>query len=399
MRLRSLTVSLGMLLLLSACGGESSEEQATSSPSPTDTPAAAPAPGSPTPTPTPNGAGAKPPAAAPFTTKAPAKDPTAVSNLLEPSNEDDVLAQIKPGTSNPFGILPLPPQQKPGEVKTSQLPEVTVATVPALPPLPDGIGPVGSAQPGQKGSKLPAVTARPVPALPKLPATIGPDLAKIESNVQLAAPPIPKLENRQISPFSGLPNITPYVDRRNNPLAIPARATRPQTIPPPPPQEPQKVAQVPQLPPDFGPPIGGGSIPTAAIPKQDSRQVPSLPELPTPIGPKVPERQQPGSPPRGTTPPGTTPPKPTPPPPPPPPSTDIAKAVEVTGVVQVNGEILIIVKAPNEPTTRYVKVGQRIGNGKVLVKRVEQLKGSEPIVVLEENGVEVNKEVGEMSGL
>uniref|UniRef100_A0A7C3ZX82 Uncharacterized protein n=1 Tax=Planktothricoides sp. SpSt-374 TaxID=2282167 RepID=A0A7C3ZX82_9CYAN len=73
--------------------------------------------------------------------------------------------------------------------------------------------------------------------------------------------------------------------------------------------------------------------------------------------------------------------------------------MEVTGVVQVNGEILIIVKAPNEPTTRYVKVGQRIGNGKVLVKRVEQLKGSEPIVVLEENGVEVNKEVGEMSGL
>ncbi|WP_199246948.1 hypothetical protein [[Phormidium] sp. ETS-05] len=209
-------------------------------------------------TPTPNATGAAPPAAAPFTTTAPAKDPTSVSNLLEPSSEDDVLAQVKPGTNNPFLMPPLAPQPKPGPAPNpSQLPEVTVATVPALPPLPDGIGPVGSTPPGQK-SKLPTVTARPVPALPKLPATIGPDIAKIESNVQLAAPPIPKLENRQISPFSGLPNISPYYDDERNPLPIPARAARPQTIPPPPPQEPQKVAQVPQLPPNFGPPIGGG---------------------------------------------------------------------------------------------------------------------------------------------
>ncbi len=80
---------------------------------------------------------------------------------------------------------------------------------------------------------------------------------------------------------------------------------------------------------------------------------------------------------------------------PPPPSSDTAKAVEVTGVVVVGGEPRAIVVAPGDATSRYVSVGQRLSGGKVLVKRIELGDGSEPIVILEENGVEVAKAVGE----
>lgn len=79
---------------------------------------------------------------------------------------------------------------------------------------------------------------------------------------------------------------------------------------------------------------------------------------------------------------------------PPKPSTDLANAVEVSGVITVGGVAQAIVKAPNEASSRYVSVGQRLANGKVLVKRIETL-GSEPIVVLEENGVEVARAVGD----
>jgi hypothetical protein len=81
--------------------------------------------------------------------------------------------------------------------------------------------------------------------------------------------------------------------------------------------------------------------------------------------------------------------------PPPPPSTDLATGTEVSGVVKVGSETQVIVRVPNEPTSRYVKVGQRLSNGRVLVKRVDVKSGADPIVILEENGVEVAKAVGE----
>jgi hypothetical protein len=64
-------------------------------------------------------------------------------------------------------------------------------------------------------------------------------------------------------------------------------------------------------------------------------------------------------------------------------------------VVKVGNETQVIVKVPNEPTSRYVKIGQRLSNGQVLVKRVDLKEGADPIVILEENGVEVAKAVGE----
>jgi hypothetical protein len=75
------------------------------------------------------------------------------------------------------------------------------------------------------------------------------------------------------------------------------------------------------------------------------------------------------------------------------PNPSLAKAVVVTGVVQVGSSPQAIVKAPLEPASRYVSPGQRIANGQVLVKRIE-VRGSEPVVILEELGIEVVKFIG-----
>lgn len=81
--------------------------------------------------------------------------------------------------------------------------------------------------------------------------------------------------------------------------------------------------------------------------------------------------------------------------PPPPPPTDLARAVVVTGVVQIGTTVHAIVAAPNEPHSRYVREGQLLSNGQVLVKRIEFVPGGEPLVILEQNGVEITRAVGE----
>lgn len=78
---------------------------------------------------------------------------------------------------------------------------------------------------------------------------------------------------------------------------------------------------------------------------------------------------------------------------PPIPDPALARAVEVSGVVLVGSKYQAIVKAPDEPTSRYVTAGQRLSGGRVLVKRIEN-QGSEPVVILEEDGVEVVRSVG-----
>ncbi|KYC40296.1 hypothetical protein WA1_27590 [Scytonema hofmannii PCC 7110] len=79
---------------------------------------------------------------------------------------------------------------------------------------------------------------------------------------------------------------------------------------------------------------------------------------------------------------------------PPPPQPELARAVVVTGVVLIGREPQAIIKVPNEPTSRYVQAGQRLANG-VLIKRIEMNEGSEPIVILEQYGIEVARMVGE----
>ena len=136
---------------------------------------------------------------------------------------------------------------------------------------------------------------------------------------------------------------------------------------------PATVAQLPQLPEFEKPAVGTPSLPDAGGPA-------TVGELP-----KIPEFEQPAEPLTGGKEPAL---------PPPPPSTDLAKGVKVTGVVEVGNEKQVIIKAPGEATSRYVKVGQRVAGGKVLIKRVD-FENGEAIVVLEENNIEVRKIVGE----
>ena len=69
----------------------------------------------------------------------------------------------------------------------------------------------------------------------------------------------------------------------------------------------------------------------------------------------------------------------------------IAPGVAVSGIVQLGSIPYAIIRSGSEPE-RYVKVGDRIGNGSVRVKRIETL-AYEPRVIFEENGIEVSKPV------
>lgn len=73
---------------------------------------------------------------------------------------------------------------------------------------------------------------------------------------------------------------------------------------------------------------------------------------------------------------------------------ELARAILVTGIVQIGREPQAIIKVPDEPTSRYVQAGQRLVNG-VLVKRIEMNQGSNPVVILEQYGIEVARMVGE----
>jgi hypothetical protein len=74
------------------------------------------------------------------------------------------------------------------------------------------------------------------------------------------------------------------------------------------------------------------------------------------------------------------------------PQPSLAEAIAITGVLQTNGNTTIIAKSPNESSARYVKAGDSIGS--VRVKSINVSRSGEPIVVLEQNGVEVTKSIG-----
>ncbi|MBK4731772.1 hypothetical protein JJD41_18140 [Oxynema sp. CENA135] len=360
--------SIGIfVLLLSACGNEPQEETTTSSPSPTPTSSptstptgtASPSPGaSPSATETPE-AGAEGDKAQPFTqppTVTEQSDPTAISNLIPPMSQEERVQKVEQEkkrertAANPFGVVQVPPE--PREVaEAPTLPEGEAQAVPNLPDLPRVEPPVGRTAPG---------TATQVANLPKLPQGEGRQVPELKQLPEAIGAPVPSGSQQ---------------------VAFGPNGERIAGIPP---QEGRGVPDLPELPSSIGPggPSGGTGEPQIAmIPPQAARGVPDLPELPEAIGPEIPPApvaEQPAA--------------------PPPPDTAIAQGVEVSGVVRVGQETQIIVQAPGEPTTRYVRVGQRIGgNGEVLVKRIERLEGIEPIVILEQNGVEISKAVGEQN--
>lgn len=156
------------------------------------------------------------------------------------------------------------------------------------------------------------------------------------------------------------------------------------TQPPPPPE-----ATVP-----IPPSPNGGTVTTGTPARANTPPIPRAParaSTPAPMPPPFPVPGTPASPGGGTGPGGTG----TVPTAPPVPQPDLARAVEVTGVVQVGDVPRAIIQAPNEATSRYVMAGQRVANGRVLVKRIDANQFPGPVVVLEENGIEVIKAVGE----
>ncbi|PSN13279.1 hypothetical protein C7293_16585 [filamentous cyanobacterium CCT1] len=63
----------------------------------------------------------------------------------------------------------------------------------------------------------------------------------------------------------------------------------------------------------------------------------------------------------------------------------------MTGVVTIGNENFAVVET--SAGSQYVKAGQRVANGQVLVKRID-VRGSDPKVVFEQNGIEVSRPVG-----
>jgi hypothetical protein len=76
------------------------------------------------------------------------------------------------------------------------------------------------------------------------------------------------------------------------------------------------------------------------------------------------------------------------------PQPELARSVFVTGVVLIGKQLQAIIKVPNEPTSRYVQAGQRLANG-LLIKRIEMNEGSNPVVIVEQYGIEVARMVGD----
>jgi len=72
----------------------------------------------------------------------------------------------------------------------------------------------------------------------------------------------------------------------------------------------------------------------------------------------------------------------------PPPQPKLAQDVEVVGAVQVGNDPMLIIKAPNERTTRYVRPGQFIANEQVLIKEINMSNRPTPTVVLQQIGFE-----------
>jgi hypothetical protein len=148
-------------------------------------------------------------------------------------------------------------------------------------------------------------------------------------------------------------------------------------VPPPPPPAEQPEAPAAQQP--------AAQQPTA---QQPAGQQPGAPGTPTA---QQPAGQQPGAP-------GTPTAFPEIAPLPEIPQATTAATIQVSGIVQVGNDTYAIVQAPGEPTSRYARAGQRFANGQVLLKRIEMRGGGEPVVIFEENGVELAVSISDGEG-
>lgn len=79
------------------------------------------------------------------------------------------------------------------------------------------------------------------------------------------------------------------------------------------------------------------------------------------------------------------------------PAVSIPQSIQISGAMEMGGRYSIIVEVPGEGS-RYASVGDRLAGGTVLIKRVE-MNGHEPRVILEHNGQEIVRTVGDRTTL
>ncbi|MEW6495581.1 MAG: hypothetical protein AB1589_24140 [Cyanobacteriota bacterium] len=279
--------------------------------------------------------------------------PTPVASPIQP----------KPAPSAaPFGSKPPLVAQQPG----------TTTTVPGLiPPVPPDdvikrinkgrvdpftavpVQPEVTVSPNPSAPRAPS--ARPVPQIPQLPRLRQPNGGASGNQAPRTRTQTPGTRTQAPGTRTQAPGTRTQARRSTNGQA--SRAATPSKVVPPPRSLPKPGATQAPKPngttntPKPGP---GGSLPGGPV-ATAPQLIPELPPLPEPTQ---------------------------------------ARGIEVSGVVEVGNTPVAIVKVPNEPA-RYVREGQLLANGQVLVKRIEMNRGPTPVVILEQYGVEVARGVGE----
>lgn len=258
-----------------------------------------------------------------------------------------------------------------------------------------GCGVFGGGDGTETASTPPAGT--PAPAAPAAPvASPSPKAQPFSGQIVPGQAPAPRTAAGLIPPTNG-PQRAKEIDKgRGDPFAsVPVRATvtvanpggnspgggtggsTPGNVPPPLPPLPRPTVG--------GQTSGGGrSIP---VPR---------PNLPTPVArnnaPMARPSRSPGSPPPVIA--RIPSPAPLQPKLPSLPAPTLAQGVKVSGVVEIAGVPQAIISTPLETgQSRYVREGQLIADGQVLVKRISVSGGLTPVVVLEQYGQEVVKTI------
>ena len=73
----------------------------------------------------------------------------------------------------------------------------------------------------------------------------------------------------------------------------------------------------------------------------------------------------------------------------------LAKSVEVMGLIQTSKGTAMFYRLPQQSNISIAQIGEKIIGGEVYVKRIELTQKANPIVVLEEDGIEVTRMIGE----
>lgn len=78
------------------------------------------------------------------------------------------------------------------------------------------------------------------------------------------------------------------------------------------------------------------------------------------------------------------------------PTQSLVERIEISGVAQVGNQVSVIVREPGANASRYVRAGDAIAGGQIRVKRID-LSSTEPVVILEYNGRDYPRTVGDTS--